>query len=120
MGLISDWFVATEDEVGLAEFDGRTGERFPAVEMKNVDDVKLATLEELLTGTAYATIVRGYDTRTSTSVRRRASFACDASSRRRSRRRTTNGCTTPFAHGRRRTNGASTAYARATPTSSWS
>lgn len=52
MSILSDFFVAAPAE--LTEADLLEGvERFPCVMYKNIDTIKLATLEELATGLAY-------------------------------------------------------------------
>ena len=53
MGILSDLFVATDAEIDDAVVEEGPAERFPAVEAKSVDDVKLTSLNGIATGRSF-------------------------------------------------------------------
>ncbi|HZR44612.1 MAG TPA: hypothetical protein VFB12_31160 [Ktedonobacteraceae bacterium] len=52
MGILTDTFIATEAELAATQFEGSGGpiNWFPTVQGKNIDPVKLALLEAIVTG----------------------------------------------------------------------
>ena len=50
MGILTDFFAATRAEVEAFDFGDLPRERFPTLELKGLDPVKMATLHTLLVG----------------------------------------------------------------------
>jgi hypothetical protein len=53
MGLLTDFFVATSDEVRTADWNSDPLRGFPSILMKRIDPVKIGTLDAILTDVAY-------------------------------------------------------------------
>jgi hypothetical protein len=53
MGLLTDLFVAAEDEIDDAVLEEGPADRFPTVEAKRVSDVKITSLNGIATGRSF-------------------------------------------------------------------
>jgi hypothetical protein len=53
VGILTDFFVAAEDEIDAGVVEDGPADRFPTVEAKSVDDVKITALNAIATGRSY-------------------------------------------------------------------
>jgi hypothetical protein len=117
MGLLTDMFVATEDEIDDAVLEEGPADRFPTVEAKGVEIVKLTSLNGIATGRSYDLDDGGFD-RLSAEVpmirygarRDHGSFAFRRRCSLRSRRPTGRSSAKSTKLGRGRRSGSSTAW----------
>jgi hypothetical protein len=53
VGILTDFFVATDDDIDDALVEEGPADRFPTVEAKTIDDVKITSLNAIATGRSY-------------------------------------------------------------------